>query len=140
MKEYKTAQDPAGAAVQDRTRACGGAAASLTAEAAYVAGLTILVLFSVIGMSFYLRDRAAAAARVRLLCMEQSVCDGSTDGDGPVFTLTQGSLWITEDGAAAELHMTGVWPLSALRGREQAQRSDADMPKILRRRHIIPDP
>ena len=119
---------------------CGGAAASITAEAAYVAGLTILILFFVIGMTFYLRDRAVAAARVRQLCMEQTVTDRSTDRGAPVFTLTEGTIERTDAGASARIRMTGLWPMSALHGGEQAQRSDADMPQILRRRHNIPDP
>ena len=106
--------------------------ASLTVEAAFVTSLLILVLFSVILMTFYLRDAAVAAARVRQLEMERTVAVSGTEAAGTIHTLTTGTAAVSEGTASVRYEMAGLWPLGTLRGEETAKRMLTDPAERLR--------
>ena len=114
--------------------------ASLTVEAAFVASLTLFTLFSVILMTFYLRDAAAVAARVCQLCMEQTVTDACPDDGAPVFTLTRGTVTVRDGTAAGSYALDGIWPVGLLRGEAAASRTLEEPGKTLRRARALPQP
>ena len=109
-----------------------GAQAVLTVEAALVVPLVLFSLFTVLLVTFYLRDRTAAAARIRTDCMAPAVTE-KTGETLPVFTLTTGTLTGEDGHARAALSMAGVWPMGTLSFEEEVSRPGSDVVARLRR-------
>ena len=116
---------------------------SLTVEAALVTGLVVFAVFSLIGMSLWLRDRCSASAEIRLRIEAERPLPGlqRRPGAAEKYLIASGSAEaaVTEEGGSGRFSGNGgrLWPGILLRTDLRAERTFCAPVAFLRRMHLI---